>query len=93
VLRPAESGPGELAYRTPAREFELGVVEVAADRAFRLGPGRGVEILLGLEGAPRVSAGASAVDLRRGGCVLVPAATSTYALTGDGRVARARVPA
>jgi len=93
VLRPAECGPAELAYRTPAREFELGIVGVAADRPFRPGPGRGVEILLGLEGAPRLAAGASAVDLHRGRSVLVPAATATYTLTGDGRVARARVPA
>jgi mannose-6-phosphate isomerase len=93
VLRPAERGPGELVYRTPAREFELGVVAVARDRPFRPSPGRGVEILLGLEGSPHLAAGASAVALGRGGCVLVPAATPTYALTGDGRVARARVPA
>jgi mannose-6-phosphate isomerase len=93
VLQPVEVGPGEFVYRTPAREFELGVVEVVADRPFRPGPGRGVEILLGLGGEPALAAGASAVDLGPGRGVLVPATTPTYALTGEGRVARARVPA
>ena len=75
----------------PAGPF--GFVAVAADRPFRPGPGRGVEILLGLEGAPRLAAGASAFELGRGKCVLVPAATRAYTLTGSGRAARARVPA
>ncbi|MFN8094250.1 MAG: mannose-6-phosphate isomerase, class I [Vicinamibacteria bacterium] len=92
-LRPVESGPGERVFRTPALEFELGFLDVAADRPFRPGPGRGVEILLGLEGAPRLQAGASTCALGRGRCVLVPAATRAYTLTGEGRAARARVPA
>jgi mannose-6-phosphate isomerase len=92
VLRPVETGPGERVYRTPAREFELGVIEVSADRPFRPAPERGVEILLGLEGAGLLTAGAAAEPLGRGRSVLVPAATRTYALAGDGRIARARVP-
>ena len=93
VLKPVEVAPGERAYRTPAREFELGLVEVAPDRPFRPAAGRSVEILLGLDGAPRITAEGVSVAVGRGETVLVPAATPTYALEGEGRVARARVPA
>jgi mannose-6-phosphate isomerase len=93
VLKALEVAPGERAYRTPAREFELGLIDVAPDRPFRPAAGRSVEILLGLDGAPRVTAEGASVVLGRGESVLVPAATATYAVEGEGRVARARVPA
>ena len=93
VLKAVEVAPGERAYRTPAREFELGLIDVAPDRPFRPAAGRSVEILLGLDGAPRVTAEGASVVLGRGESVLVPAATATYAVEGEGRVARARVPA
>ena len=93
ILRAVEIAPGERVYRTSAREFELGYLEVDPGRPFRPGAGRGVEVVLGLEGAPRLEAGDAAVTLRRGQSVLVPAATPTYLISGEGRVARARVPA
>jgi mannose-6-phosphate isomerase len=93
VLGAVEVGPGERVYRTPAREFELGMVDVSSERPFRPAAGRGVEILLGLEGQPTVAAENASAVLERGVAVLVPAATPTYAIEGGGRVARARVPA
>jgi mannose-6-phosphate isomerase len=94
VLSPVECGPGEKAYRTPAREFELGFLELSPERPYRPGPDHGVEILLGLAGRAQVDAGdGSPVALGRGASVLVPAATGGYELTGEGRLARARVPA
>jgi mannose-6-phosphate isomerase len=93
VLKPVESGPGERVYRTPAREFELGFLLVAADRPFTPSPGRGVEILLGLAGETKILAGGETTPLGTGRSVLVPASLPSYAIEGEGRVCRARVPA
>jgi mannose-6-phosphate isomerase len=93
VLEPAEVGPGERTYRTTAREFELGLLEVDAEHPFTPSPGRGVEVLLGLAGEARIQAGGETTPLGQGRAVLVPAALDSYALEGDGRVCRARVPA
>jgi mannose-6-phosphate isomerase len=93
VLKAVASGPGEQVYRTPAREFELGLLAVEPDRPFTPSPGRGVEVLLGLTGETRLLAGGEAVPLGPGHSVLVPASLDSYALEGDGRVCRARVPA
>jgi len=92
VLLAERSGPGERVYRTPAREFELALVEVAAGRPFRSSVGRGVEILLGLAGDVLVEAGTLTRSLRRGQTVLVPASLPGYVLKGAGSLARARVP-
>ena len=93
VLKPLESGPGERAYRTPAREFELAFLTVEPHNPFTPSPGRGVELLLGLAGDTRVSAGGEATPLGAGRSVAVPAALDSYVIEGDGRVCRARVPA
>lgn len=94
VLSPVERAPGEMAYPTSAREFELGLLDLSPERPYRPGPDRGVEVLVGLAGRMRVDAGDGApVTLVRGASVLVPAATSGYEVTGEGRLARARVPA
>ena len=93
LLQAEDSGPGEKSFRTPAREFELGFLEVAPGRPFTATGGRGVEILLQLEGACRLTSDGSEVALARGTSVLVPAALESYRLEGEGRIARARVPA
>jgi mannose-6-phosphate isomerase len=93
VLKAEEVVPGEGVYRTPAREFELAILDVTLSRPFRSGPGRGVEVLLGLQGEARLGASDQAIALGRGRSVLVPASTPWYELIGEARVARARVPA
>ena len=93
LLQAEDSGPGEKSFRTPAREFELGFLEVGPGRPFTATSGRGVEILLQLEGACRLTSEGSEIALARGRSVLVPAALECYVLEGEGRVARARVPA
>ncbi len=93
LLTLEDCGPGERVFRTPAREFELGFLEIAPDRPFTATGGRGVEILLQLEGGCRLSSGGATVTLSRGRSVLVPAALESYVLEGQGRLARARVPA
>jgi mannose-6-phosphate isomerase len=93
VLVPEDDGPGVSVFKTPAREFELGFLEIAKGRPFRAQAGRGVEILLQLEGSCRLESQGSVIALERGRSVLVPAAVAAYAVEGDGRLARARVPA
>ncbi|HXY41145.1 MAG TPA: mannose-6-phosphate isomerase, class I, partial [Vicinamibacteria bacterium] len=92
VLRPLEAAPGECRYHTPAREFELSLLEVLPQRPFAPLPGHGVEILLGLSGTATIRGGGRELSLGRGRTVLVPAALPAYSVEGEGRLARARVP-
>jgi mannose-6-phosphate isomerase len=93
ILRPVESAPGELTYRTPAREFELGMLRITAGEPHSSDPARGVEVLLGLEGSALLRAGEQELPLGRGQALFVPAAVPSYVIGGEGRVCRARVPA
>ncbi len=93
VLKPLDAGPGERAYRTPAREFELAFLTAEPEHPFTPSPGRGVEILLGLAGDTRVCVGGETTPLGPGRSVAVPATLASYVIEGDGRVCRARVPA
>jgi mannose-6-phosphate isomerase len=92
VLKAAAHAPGESAFATPAREFELGFLELERGREFA-GVGGRLEILLQLAGAARLRVDGNETELARGSCVLLPAAAGAYTLAGEGRVARARVPA
>ena len=92
VLKPEAPGPGESSFVTPAREFELGFVELTPGRAFLAAGGR-LEILLQLSGSTRLKADGRETALDQGRTVLVPAAVASYELEGSGRLARARVPA
>jgi mannose-6-phosphate isomerase len=92
-LRAEPDGPGSSSIRTPAREFELGFLEPSQGRPVTAGAGRGVEILLQLEGSSRLVHDGGASALSRGTSVLVPAALPSYTIEGVGRLARARVPA
>ncbi len=78
----------ESIYRTPAPEFCLSQVAVSEGGAFR--GGGGPEILLGLEGELRVSQD-DAVETLESGQSLFTSAEVSYAVTGQGRLARARV--
>lgn len=84
---------GEVRYDTPAADFCLSRIELAA-RGFRaeiLGP----EILLCVEGQATLEHGRKAPAapraLRRGQACFLPACCGSYALRGDGRVFRATV--
>jgi len=93
ILSAEPLAAGERVYRTPAREFRLSVVDVAADEPYRATARASVEILLCVEGAVRLRGeDGSTLDLRRGASALVPAAAPAYGLEGRGRVYRATVP-
>ena len=92
VLRPEPRGPGRVAYRTPARDFELEVIAVEEGDPVALEV-RSASILLCTEGAVWVEErDGAATGLPRGSSCLVPAAARRIRLEGAGRVYRASVP-
>jgi mannose-6-phosphate isomerase len=93
VLRPQAAGRGESVFRTPTEEFELALLRVARDAPHASPPGRGVEILFGLDGEAVLRSAERELPLGRGSAVFVPATTPSYAIEGEVRLARARVPA
>jgi mannose-6-phosphate isomerase len=92
VLHPQAAGRSETVFRTPTEEFELGLLRVSRDGPHVSPPGRGVEILLGLEGEAVLRATGRDLPLGRGSAVFVPATTRSYAIEGEARLVRARVP-
>jgi mannose-6-phosphate isomerase len=92
IFRAETIADGERVYRTPAREFELGFIEVSPIAPYGSPAGKGVEILLGMAGHATVIADGHLHPLGRGRSVFVPAAVSGYIVEGEGRVCRARVP-
>ena len=94
ILRGESEGPAQRVYRTEAREFELSLVQVEEDAPFTPEPGRGVEILLALEGACAVRVDDEIEQpLGKGQAIFVPATLRSYTVEGTGRLARAVVPA
>ncbi len=94
VLQPREASPGERIFETPADEFELAVLRVAADKPWQSARSRGVEILLSVEGNVKVvdrGAGES-FNLEHGASVLIPDSVDCYELAGEGVVYRAGMP-
>lgn len=92
VVSPTRPQAGESVYATPAREFELALIDVEPSRPFQAAARRGIEILLGLEGAVSLECSSDSRPLARGTCLAIPAALPAYRLDGRGRIARARVP-
>jgi mannose-6-phosphate isomerase len=92
VFMPTAISEHERVYKTPAPEFELSIVDAAEGAPFVPAPGRGVELLLGLEGALEVAWGERRLPLGRGRAAFVPANVMEYQIAGEGRAARAAVP-
>jgi mannose-6-phosphate isomerase len=93
ALKGVEEGSGQRVYPTETKEFQLALLGVEPERPFAPEPGRGVEILLGLEGDCVLRSDDVERPLGRGRAVFVPASTRVYTIEGTGRVARATVPA
>jgi phosphomannomutase len=93
ILHPAEGLPGERYYPTSAREFELSLLDVTRERPFSADSISSAEILFvaDCDGSIAISTDAETLELPRGGSAFV-AASSSYRLSGRGRVARASVP-
>ena len=93
ILRGQKTGPCQKVFQTDVEEFELALLRVSPDAPFTPDPGRGVEILLGIEGDCLLLSGERDLPLGKGRAVFVPASVPSYEVTGKGRLARATVPA
>jgi len=91
VLRPASFREGERQYASPAKEFQLSVIEVSPGRPYENEDTYGAEILLAIEGDLDVSSVDGTNTLPRGGSLFVTHGTS-YRIAGEGTVYRASVP-
>jgi mannose-6-phosphate isomerase len=91
-LRAQPRSATESVYRTPAREFELAFVRVIPGAGHASPPGRGVELLLGLDGDAVLTAEGRSFSVAKGRSVFVPAAIGSYRIEGTGRICRAGVP-
>ncbi len=83
-------GPVERAYRTPAEEFRLAVLELKPPACVPLRPW-GPEILLCVEGSLQARAGSKAHTLTRGESLFIPGGLGSYELFGQGKAYRATV--
>ncbi len=91
----AEDAGGEAVYRTPAPEFELRRIALAAGAVHRRGPSRGPSILLVLEADDPVAVRSESgeLSLRRGGACLVPHGVQvTLGATGRATICVASLP-
>lgn len=83
-------GGREVVYPAPAPEFRLSRLELSAAATFA--GGTGPEILLCLEGTPRVARHDTALTLERGASIFCEASDVPFEIRGAGALARARVP-
>ncbi len=94
ILIPEKHYGGESFYRTPASEFRLSVIQVSKSVHYRSPNSRGIEMLLCVEGRAWVETPATHVriEVHKGTSVVVPAAVSSYTITGQAKFYKAGVP-
>ena len=94
ILEPESNAEGAYVYRTPAHEFELSVISLQNDTAYRSPAARNVEMLLCTAGQHRISQKDSTqiMPFGKGQSILIPAAVSNYTIEGQGTIYKASVP-
>jgi len=94
ILLPEHREPHTGVYRTPAREFELSVINLDKGDAHEGQIDRSVEILLCTSGKHRLSetGNTDSLTLDKGASVLIPAAVPGYTIQGKGVIYKAAVP-
>jgi mannose-6-phosphate isomerase len=93
ILRGERVSEAELRYRTPAAEFELSRLDVAAGRCYRSPAVWGADALLVLDGRAGLRADADSLSLSRGCAVLIPNGRTYEIHTADAAtIFRASVP-
>jgi mannose-6-phosphate isomerase len=93
ILRPDRVSSLEAIYRTPAREFELSVLDLAPGKMLRCEVTTGAEILLCSDGELLLTpdSGRSPLRLSRGSAAFVSSSPGSYQVSGDGRAFRAGI--
>ncbi len=94
ILTPAARSAAERVYPVCAEAFFLSVISVSEDVVFDSSSGRGVEILLCIEGQGQIryGSGDAPLTLSKGAAALIPAASPPYRITGDAHIYKAAVP-
>ena len=95
-VRKVETHPGqsaEMIYETPAAEFQLSVISVAAGNAFTNQRERGVEIIICMEGSAEIKdlRSGQAETLGKGISILIPSAVGPYQIEGEATLYKATV--
>jgi phosphomannomutase len=93
VLEPIVVSDQERVYETPAREFELAMLEISTEKEYRNSAGESASILLVLEtdGDVVITSEASKLTLTKGQSLYVPFGTP-FSLLGKARICRASIP-
>ncbi len=89
VIRPPANSP-EAVYVTPATDFELSHITLAADQPLTLAR-RGADVLLVTRGRVTVTTGAHMAALAQGDSAFIAAAEGPVTLSGEGELYRATV--
>ncbi len=72
VLVPERVAPGQFVYHTPATEFELSRIDLAADRRYGATAGQGADAIVVIDGEADILGAGDTIRLQRGSAVLVP---------------------
>jgi len=94
ILVPEKRRNLEKFYTTPAREFELSIIDVDEKSTYQSLKQRSAEILLVTSGAVSITDNADKITLKltKGLSVMVPAGIESYQISGQGTLYKAAVP-
>lgn len=95
ILRPEPVSSSLSSFPAVAKEFALSVIHVSENTSHVSKDHKNPEILLSIQGTAVLSAGdpATALQMKRGDSVFVPACMDDYTITGNARIYKAGVPA
>ncbi len=92
ILRPEGYDSSGIRYfKTPTREFSLGLADFNKDKSLSLPSKSGPKIILNLEGKLLLKDGVSQLKLHRGESAFIPWKAESIIISGSGRVAFAGV--
>ena len=94
ILKAVKKSKNERVYAGDADEFVLSVVSTSARSSYQSSESRSVEIMLCTEGTACVKDKGTQeiIYIKKGDCVLVPAAVAGYSITGHALIYKAAVP-
>jgi mannose-6-phosphate isomerase len=94
ILQAKHKTAAEKFYATPAEEFKLSAISVAAGDDYRTSGTQSAEILLCIEGEGRLEDDRShtGVHIKKGDSAIISAATGSYSVKGEGAFYKAAVP-
>ena len=94
IIESVEKLTSEKAYKSPAEEFELSVIELKGNKIYASDLNHAVEIMIVVDGEALIMDihQGSAIELPKGASVLVPATVSDYRIRGRAVIYKASIP-